>query len=660
MKQLKKWVSILWQIEKLKLVIHGKKALEKKDNIEKGTGKEKIDAGKTEERKAEHVMRKQKFEALMKKMVRKGRLAELVKNSKKESEKGNASLNFDLNQLVKGIVRLVSNNVAVKKKMAEKTVKGKMKNLHDETEHIRDKPEEALDGESTDDDFVASEKIKMNKAVAIQKKPSSATATNGKCIADPENSNVKEKAAKDKVERVNRVHSWIPPINLFLLVMDVLGVPLGDVHLDARDETDYRNPLTRAWKAQFPASGKRHFTTKLAETILSNGQGGWMFKINFLLIPPIKWCTSDVLATLEKDKFPNDDGDDPAVNQESEDEGLDEEHVREDDEFGEYGPDRVPTDMEMAEFVDGVLDEGLSLHPDDAGFVELKELRDQMFTASTFSQKPCKYQEPADQTYDNCHTSWNGRTQHEDVIADGDELLFIQLCIELSDRVCAEFHRTNEPQDVLEFKTPDQPKRLNFNDGKDLDLNITQPPATQGKEVGDGQNTEPQDVLEFKTPNQPKWESPKDRNTSRGLSRFGQEYLLNENKSMIPICLEPKSLNVVQPLIPQRRAKWPLLDATSIMYDTSKNCGVFAMRHMETYRGEGDYGDLCCLKKEGPEQLRQINELRYKYTAKILLADCNKAKSKFEQETYAFKTVPVEEKKRLRAEACEKIKQRAV
>ncbi|GKC18749.1 hypothetical protein Tco_1020899 [Tanacetum coccineum] len=84
------------------------------------------------------------------------------------------------------------------------------------------------------------------------------------------------------------------------------------------------------------------------------------------------------------------------------------------------------------------------------------------------------------------------------------------------------------------------------------------------------------------------------------------------------------------------------------------------MRHMETYRGEGDHGDLCCLKKEGPEQLRQINELLYKYSAKILLADYNKAKSKFEQETHAFKTLPVEEKKRLRAKACEKIKQRVM
>ncbi|GKC93728.1 hypothetical protein Tco_1159170, partial [Tanacetum coccineum] len=481
------------------------------DNIEKGMGKDKIDTGKTKERKAEFVMRKQKLVALVEKL-NKMKDAKQVCSGKKKNGGRNGKGKMD--NVDVGTEHIRGNSVAVKRKMAEKTGKGKLKNLDVGNEHIRDKPEEALDGEETDDNFVSSKKIKMNKAVGIKNKLSSATATNGKCIAGPENSNVKEKAAKDKVKRVNRVHSRIPPNNLFRvmtqlsagqkqvvrdigfgklidfkindiptclaywlldhfdeeacclningkeieitreLVRDVLGVPLGDVHLDAHDEADYRNPLTRAWKAQFPSSVKRHFPTRLADQILSNGEGGWMFKFHFLVLyassyTPIKWCTSDVLKTLEKDKFPNDDG-------------LDEEHVREDDEFGEYGPDRVPTDVEgmkkfisaslkraaeMAELADDVLDEGLSLYPDDAGFVELKELRDQMFVD--------------------------------------------------------QFFKTNEHI----------PTRLNFDDGADFDLNITQPPATQGKEVGDEQ--EPQDILEFKTPNHLKGSSPKDRSTSR-------------------------------------------------------------------------------------------------------------------------------------------------
>lgn len=33
------------------------------------------------------------------------------------------------------------------------------------------------------------------------------------------------------------------------VIRDVLGVPLGDVHIDAPDEADFKNPLTQTWKA---------------------------------------------------------------------------------------------------------------------------------------------------------------------------------------------------------------------------------------------------------------------------------------------------------------------------------------------------------------------------------------------------------------------------
>ncbi|GKA44529.1 hypothetical protein Tco_0737253 [Tanacetum coccineum] len=60
------------------------------------------------------------------------------------------------------------------------------------------------------------------------------------------------------------------------------------------------------------------------------------------------------------------------------------------------------------------------------------------------------------------------------------------------------------------------------------------------------------------------------------------------------------------------------------------DCGVFVMRHMETYRGEDNSGDINCLIKDDKEQLRQTSDLRYKYAAKILLANYNMVKSKFE------------------------------
>jgi hypothetical protein len=48
---------------------------------------------------------------------------------------------------------------------------------------------------------------------------------------------------------------------------------------------------------------------------------------------------------------------------------------------------------------------------------------------------------------------------------------------------------------------------------------------------------------------------------------------------------------------------------------------------METYKGDGDCGDLCCLNKEGKKQTSELREMRIKYDAKILLSYCNLVKS---------------------------------
>nr|GEW03941.1 hypothetical protein [Tanacetum cinerariifolium] len=56
----------------------------------------------------------------------------------------------------------------------------------------------------------------------------------------------------------------------------------------------------------------------------------------------------------------------------------------------------------------------------------------------------------------------------------------------------------------------------------------------------------------------------------------------------------------------------------------SHDCGVFVMRHMETYLGKGKF--LQELKKEGPGQKVQLNMLRAKYMVKILLMSFNEKK----------------------------------
>ena len=86
------------------------------------------------------------------------------------------------------------------------------------------------------------------------------------------------------------------------------------------------------------------------------------------------------------------------------------------------------------------------------------------------------------------------------------------------------------------------------------------------------------------------------------------------------------------------------------------DCGVFTMRHMETYKGNG--ADLCCLSIEGKKQLKELKGLRIKYAVKILLSECNLVKSNIDREVHRFRNVPEEEKKRLRKDAFEKIKLR--
>ena len=83
------------------------------------------------------------------------------------------------------------------------------------------------------------------------------------------------------------------------------------------------------------------------------------------------------------------------------------------------------------------------------------------------------------------------------------------------------------------------------------------------------------------------------------------------------------------------------------------DCGVFAMRHMETYLFGGEYDDLCGLRREGKDQQHQLDELRKKYAAKILLTDLNKKKADFEVEVEAHKLLPAAERERLESAAYE-------
>ncbi|KAL8241159.1 hypothetical protein R6Q59_014514 [Mikania micrantha] len=54
-----------------------------------------------------------------------------------------------------------------------------------------------------------------------------------------------------------------------------------------------------------------------------------------------------------------------------------------------------------------------------------------------------------------------------------------------------------------------------------------------------------------------------------------------------------------------------------------EDCGIFCMRHMETYMGGGVKGWKCGLLQESEGQRRQLQQLRIKYLCKILTSPLN-------------------------------------
>ena len=63
----------------------------------------------------------------------------------------------------------------------------------------------------------------------------------------------------------------------------------------------------------------------------------------------------------------------------------------------------------------------------------------------------------------------------------------------------------------------------------------------------------------------------------------------------------------------------------------SNDCGIFLMRHMETYKGGPLAQWKCGFKMESVEQILQLRNLRRRYSMKILLSEVNLMKNEVEQ-----------------------------
>nr|GFC10371.1 ulp1 protease family, C-terminal catalytic domain-containing protein [Tanacetum cinerariifolium] len=77
----------------------------------------------------------------------------------------------------------------------------------------------------------------------------------------------------------------------------------------------------------------------------------------------------------------------------------------------------------------------------------------------------------------------------------------------------------------------------------------------------------------------------------------------------------------------------------------STDCGVFTKLQMESYIGaEGEC--KCGLAKESKKQNEQLNSLKSKFAAKIILSEFNLLREKFMKLVQAFKQKTEEERKK--------------
>ncbi|KAL8247695.1 hypothetical protein R6Q59_008911 [Mikania micrantha] len=99
-------------------------------------------------------------------------------------------------------------------------------------------------------------------------------------------------------------------------------------------------------------------------------------------------------------------------------------------------------------------------------------------------------------------------------------------------------------------------------------------------------------------------------------------------------------------------------------WQTEKNfvdCGIFAMRHMETYMGKEikEWKEDCAILEESSgKQNEQLLDLRYKYLSKILLSDINILHDEVTKEVKKFEGLDEEVKRKMRRTACKRIQKR--
>ena len=85
--------------------------------------------------------------------------------------------------------------------------------------------------------------------------------------------------------------------------------------------------------------------------------------------------------------------------------------------------------------------------------------------------------------------------------------------------------------------------------------------------------------------------------------------------------------------------------------ENSTDCGIFAMRHMETYKGGGIGNWRCGFKKEGIQQRAQISRLRRRYARKMLMSPINTHRINVDGQIRGYMKLPHQIRRQMAANA---------
>lgn len=111
-----------------------------------------------------------------------------------------------------------------------------------------------------------------------------------------------------------------------------------------------------------------------------------------------------------------------------------------------------------------------------------------------------------------------------------------------------------------------------------------------------------------------------------------------------------------------KKMKQTVIDRLKMDWRTKNNaidCGLFTMRHMETFMGEQAADWKCGFgREEYGEQHVQLEDLRRKYTAKILLHDINENQEIVTKAVKTYNELTAADKRKFQRTAKHRIEER--